>query len=374
MKKSKNENEIPQKFAVVGGIDTLYYFADISGDNYNKIYDEKISNDEFYQGFEFLGRSGMATGFIGSWFVYKQESKFYANSKRLDVSLFRIGFKSPYKQTNIKNVYIQLYAEGIYFMGLENLLQFIEEKLGSFGLIANQYYVSRADINTFVNYDFSEINYKMFKLPARKPQEIYNLDTKAKVYSSKGNLETLYLGSKSSDINLKIYDKQKELFPNGIPSVAKSFVMIRYFKDNGIDFFKPIWNVEFSLKRKGLLSYEINTIEDLLQKAGNVFKDLMGKYVFLGYDVEKIQKYKKTKHLNRLSPHQSWDIIKNSYNRYNALPVKRYIKRYETDINANLLKKMAICSSDLQKNLNIDFNQVLDLLTTAYKPLTNQNI
>ncbi|RUM48491.1 MAG: hypothetical protein DSY86_10175, partial [Marinomonas sp.] len=57
----------------------------------------------------------------------------------------------------VKNVYIQLYAEGIYYLGLENLLQYIDELFRSYGLEVSEYYVSIADINAFVNYDFSDI-------------------------------------------------------------------------------------------------------------------------------------------------------------------------------------------------------------------------
>lgn len=366
-------DEIPQSVRVVGGIDTLYFFADVAGENYNKIYYELIVNEKFFEGFEFIGYSGKNTGFVGSWFVYKEKSDIKVNGKFLDVSLFRVGFKNPDKQKNVKNVYIQLYAEGIYYLGLENLLQYIDELFRSYGLEVSEYYVSRADINAFVNYDFSDIKKEMFKVPSRSVEIIENeeveikIDTKTKTFVT-NKLETLYFGSRKSDINLKIYNKKKELMPNGMPNNTKFFVMLKYFETNGIDLLNgSVWNVEFSLKRKGLLSYGINTISDLLLKAGNVFKDLMSKYVFLGYDVNKIENYRKSKNLSKLLPHIIWTFISNSYDSYSVVPVKRVIKYYKADVNKNLVNRVALNISDLVHNTGLSVSDVLKLVLDTYR-------
>jgi len=207
----KFSQEIPP--TAIGGIDTLYYFADISGDNYTKIYNEMILKEKFFEDFEFLGYSGKNTGFVGSWFKYSIPTNIRANGKLLNLTLFRVGFKNPDKQKNVKNVYIQLYAEGIYYYGLEDLLQFIDELFTSYGLVAKEY----------SNYDFSNIQKEMFKVPSRSTEIITNEDEdiqikedgKVKVYYT-DKLETIYFGSRSSDINLKIYDKAKELKKNGL--------------------------------------------------------------------------------------------------------------------------------------------------------------
>jgi len=49
---SKFTQENPPK--AVGGIDTLYFFADISGDNYTKIYNEMILKEKFFDGFKLM--------------------------------------------------------------------------------------------------------------------------------------------------------------------------------------------------------------------------------------------------------------------------------------------------------------------------------
>jgi len=373
---NNKKDSIPQDVAVIGGIDTLYFFADISGDNYTKIYNELILKEQFYENFEFLGYSGKNTGFVGSWFVYKQKSNIQVNGKYLDVKLFRIGFKDPEKQKNVKNVYIQLYADGIYYMGLENLLQFIDELFIKYKFKVNEYYVSRADINAFVNYDFSDIKKEMFKVPSRSVEYIENeeievkLDTKTKTYVT-DKLETLYFGSRSSDINLKIYNKKKELLGNGVSHTnSKFFIMVKYLKENGIDFFNSdVWNVEFSLKRKALLSYGINTLSDLFQKAGSVFNDLMSKYRFLGYDVGKIEKYRKSRNLSRLPSHSVWSLIDNAYNRYKVVPVKRVIKYYKSDINKYLINTISLNLNDLVHNTGLSLQEILHYVLEDYREL-----
>ena len=348
----------------VGGIDTLYYFADISNENYSKIYQDMILKEKFFDGFEFLGYSGKNTGFVGSWFKYSVPTNIKVNGKIVNVDLFRVGFKNPDKQKNVKNVYIQLYAEGIYYYGLEDLLQFIDELFISYGLTPSGYYVSRADINIFTDYDFSNIQKEMFKVPSRSVEIITDEylvkeDGKANVFFT-DKLETIYLGSRSSDIYLKIYDKFRELSKND--TLGKKFLlMYSYLKENGLDN-TTLWNVEFSLNRKGLLSYGVDTLDDLLQKAGSIFKDLMTKYVFLGYDVEKIENYRKTKHLSRLSPHWVWDYLRNSYNRFDVIPVKREIKKYRSNSIDKLIEKIAVNISDVEYNAQLSFNDVVNLV------------
>jgi hypothetical protein len=336
---------------VVGGIDTLYFFADISGDNYNKIYNDLILNERFFDGFKFLGYSGKNSGFVGSWFKYSIPAGFKLNGKSVNIDLFRVGFKNPDKQKNVKNVYFQLYAEGIYYYGLEDLLQYIDELFTSFGLSPNGYYVSRADINMFVAYDFSDVKKEMFKVPSRivkitENQDIVmRSDTKVHTFTAIDRLETIYFGSKKSDLHFKMYDKFKELKADSV----KFVVLDTYLKNNGFPsgVSDLLWNIEFSLKRNALLSYGIDTISDLLLKAGSVFKDLMSKYVFLGYDVDKIERFRKSRHLNRLSPFYLWEYFINSYDRFSVVPVKRQIKKYRSNIEENRFNALVKILDDL---------------------------
>jgi len=379
-KEFKNVSNPPK---AVGGIDTLYYFAGITGDNYSKIYYEKIVNGEFFEGFDFLGFSGKSSGFVGAWFSYSVPLDIKVNGKEAKVTLFRIGFKDPNKQKNVKNAYIQLYAEGIYYYGLEELILFIDELLRGYGFIIDGYQVSRADINLFTNYDFSNISKEMFKVPSRsvnvitnslddeevisvKDKKVLNLRDvgKVRIFYRDNKLETIYFGSRASDINLKIYDKSKELSKNDMS--VKTFIVREYFKNKGFDENDCVWNVEFSLKRKGLLSYGVNTLSDLLKKAGSIFKDLMDRYVFLGYDVDKIEKYRKSRNLSRLKAFWVWEFLRDSYDRFNYLPVKREIKKYKKIAVDKQLEKIATFIADVEYNTGMSIEEILREVFNRY--------
>ena len=212
----------------------------------------------------------------------------------------------------------------------------------------------------FVSYDFSNLKKEMFKVPSRSVtvndnQEIdVNVDTKSHTYFVADKLETLYFGSRKSDLHFKIYDKFKELNTKSV----KYLVMLSYLKNNGFTSMQPLWNIEFTLKRQALLSYGVNTLQQLFERAGNIFKDLMSKYVFLGYDVEKIQKFRSNRHLNRLSMHPLWSYLINSYNLYTSVPVRRYIKKFKDNNNDLQFEKLSIIFKDLKENTGMSYNQI----------------
>jgi len=92
----------------------------------------------------------------------------------------------------------------------------------------------------------------------------------------------------------------------------------------------------------------------------------MSKYVFLGYDVEKIESYRKSRNLSRLSPYFIWDFLKNSYNRYDSVPVKREIKKYSSNSIEKLIEKIAVNISDVEYNAQIFFDDVIQMVS-AYR-------
>ena len=56
----------------------------------------------------------------------------------------------------------------------------------------------------------------------------------------------------------------------------------------------------------------------------------MSRTVFLGYDLEKIDSYRKSKHISRLPPHEIWQKISDSYKFCNYdVDVQRVYKEYK---------------------------------------------
>ena len=47
------------------------------------------------------------------------------------IPLFRIGFKNPDKQKQVKNVFVQFEASGIYSLGFYGLLEYVKMELST---------------------------------------------------------------------------------------------------------------------------------------------------------------------------------------------------------------------------------------------------
>lgn len=336
MKTKNNEESIK----VLPGIDTLYYFIPLSDMNYIQFYENFIEKEYIDDNFKFLGYSGKSKGFVGSWFEYSVLDEKY----NIFIPLFKVGFKSPYKQKNVPNIYVQLLATGIYLYGLENLILKVSEALGVYLDVLNEfgddfslYKLSRVDVNMFVNYDFSQANWQCFRSPARSYTQNFSDGYE---YVNGTKLETIYLGKRSSPICLRLYDKKKELMDNQKKNPLKYIIMADYFKRNGFTSDDTIWNIEFMIKSEGLRSYGLYNINDLFSKIGSVFKDLMTKYVFLGFDSHRYEKLRKSKHISRVPPNPVWEYLREAYNLYDSDVVERKVKKYDVDYQKYYLEKV----------------------------------
>lgn len=319
LKKVRNVNQDVKECLVLGGIDTLYAFIDtnlLSSDSkelYHNLWLSVLDGSFERDCYTFLNFSGKKSGFVGGWYSHKKDS----------IPLFRIGFKDDTKQKNICNIYIQLEASGIYSMGFLELIEYIKIELSNLlddDITNNHILPSRVDLNAFVGgYDFSSINADNFKMTFNQ-----NLDIKSDVleydgeedlktfhYSSRKRLETLYLGSKSSPLYFKLYDKNLEL---SSPCVTISSMVKKYFLlSHGFNM-EEVWNLEFTIKRQVLKEFGVTVLDDLLIVADSLFKHLMTKNaVFLGYDLDKIDSHRKSKNLHRLPMHEIWQYIIDNY-------------------------------------------------------------
>ncbi|MCE5327254.1 MAG: replication initiation factor domain-containing protein [Planctomycetaceae bacterium] len=78
-------------------------------------------------------------------------------------------------------------------------------------------------------------------------------------------LETFYIGGRASPIRARLYDKAKEVLLHGK----------EWFKELwDLGEIRDVWRVEFQLRRVALRSYGIETVGDLREKLGGIWKDL----------------------------------------------------------------------------------------------------
>lgn len=340
---------------VLGGIDTLYSFIKLSDiEVYRKIWASVNVASPVLKNYEFLNFTGKSFGFVGAFFRrYHSEFK--------DLALYRIGFKNPDKQKNVHNIYVQLEAAAIYSLGLTVLIDFIKDDISrlflsfdsncNISITDDDFIVSRCDFNSFVdNFDFSQITAEMFISRFRSSSEINNemcvsysnvsLDDEDKGYEYRNyrGIETLYLGGRSSPVRFKIYDKKLEIDKNR--NSISSFIKREFLKNAGFKS-EHIWNVEFTVKREVLKEYRVNTLSDLKVYANGIFKDLMARCSFVGFDLELIERHKKNNNSRRLKSHDIWNKISDEYNCFDIfVDVERVYKSYKTNSKLASIEKI----------------------------------
>ncbi len=91
-------------------------------------------------------------------------------------------------------------------------------------------------------------------------------------YSNADQLETFYCGSPGGSVRLRIYDKGKEAQKKG-----KAWFPLLWGRDD----FADVWRVEFQLRRLALKQFQVNTLEDLMQKIGGIWSYLTGEWFSL---------------------------------------------------------------------------------------------
>lgn len=328
----------PQGFNVVecqvlGGIDTLYFFVENNSESIELYQDlwNSVLNDTFKRkNYHFLNFSGKKSGFIGGWYSYIGLG---------DIPFFRIGFKDPEKQKQVKNVYVQLDGAGIYHLGIKKLLEYVKNELSDllgYTVTNDNLHASRVDLNAFVDgFDFGQINIDLFRTYAYKPSdhtgEIIQLDIiqDGAEFRNRRATETLYIGDhRNSPCYLKIYNKRLELSKK-LHDLSSS-IKIQSLTEQGVYNTEHVWNIEFTIKREMLKVYQIFTITDLFERADNVFKDLMERNAFLGFDSETIENHRINKNISRLPVHEIWQKISDDYKICDyCLPVERIVKQYK---------------------------------------------
>lgn len=282
----------------VCGIDTLYYFCesslqydDLFLDILNQIEDIKggfekkeiqYSNDDITITINDIALTslGKSEGFY--WF--KDINEF-----------FKIGFKDKQTNRGLNDIRVQLLGNGIYTIGIQSIIEFIDAMLE--GYITKEHWVTRMDVNMFVQYDLGFIDRRMFVTKKRAYSSVNEIGNAT-------NTQTLYIGK--PPFKLRIYNKALEMKQS-----KKQELMDAYFRLHGFDKEQPIFNVEFEMHRSHLRAYNINSLEEALSNAQTLFKQAMD-------DIRLID-------LNSISEK---DIENNTKNRAKSLPIWEFIKEH----------------------------------------------
>ncbi len=349
---------------MIHGIDSLYFFCE-SNPDYDNLYLEILDQMETIKGtfekkeIEFenqdihirlnditLNFLGKANGFY--WF--KDINNF-----------FKIGFKDTFKQTNVNDIMVQLQTMGIYTVGIKSLVDFINESLLK-EYTTGYNPITRVDLNTFVQHDFSFVSKEMFSTRKRKYSTISEIGT-AK------STQTIYVGGK--DFKLRLYNKKEELKKS-----SKKDFMYEYFLNHGFTMEDSIFNIEFEMHRQHLRLYNILSVTDLLEQAVSLFRACMEEIRLIDMDSVSQKKLEHNKYEAKTL--EIWDEIKNNYElnsfTQTSLPLQRIKRKLSIyDDTKFRLEYLALLRKALINNVNIDSEYLNILFIEAKESLTKSS-
>ena len=302
----------------VFGIDTLYFFFE-TNENYDDLFLEILDQLEEIKGkfekrnIEFENKDlTISINDIQLSYLGKQEGFYWFKDSN---EFFRIGFKDRYKNRGLNDIRVQLQGNGIYTFGINSIIELLKDSLKE--VISDYIPITRADLNCFIQYDFSFVKKDMFSTRKRKYSTINEI-------GDANTTQTLYVGKEP--FKLRLYNKSLEL------KKSKKFeIMNEYFLNNDFDLEQTIFNIEFQMNRGHLKQYNINTIDDLLCNAKNLFQSAMDDIRLL--DIESVSSERLINNKYQADTHPLWEEIKSEYDLKDFLQIDFPLERLKRKIS-----------------------------------------
>ena len=160
--------------------------------------------------------------------------------------------------TQSPNIYISFTSEALHWEHSEHeLIDLVKHDIESLGGHTITHKISRCDlyadfrISGGLNLDFMRSH---MVGRAKNTSQFMNGD----------QLETFYAGNKSSPIQIRIYDKGKEIKKKG----SEGRWLLLWFIDDSQD----VWRIEAQIRRQVLKQFRINKIDDLIKKKADLWR------------------------------------------------------------------------------------------------------
>lgn len=349
-----NLKKVSDNISTICGVDALYYHLKINSQDYTTFYNTC-----------YLSNTLIISSFIRTsenW--QKQYTYFELRHPHDNIIIARIGFKNLNTRDNLDSIIVQM---DTFYMNTRGVLQSyydVVEHIEGLGLQVVKSKISRIDLNTYVyGYDFSYLEYFYFSTLMRSNTKIYN--------GAKDMLETFYLGSRSSNAPyMRIYNKWSELMAKDEDQKKQSLIRYKFLKeyDLHLDDQKPLWNVEFELKREFLKSYSIDTVEECLQSVNVLHSELM-KRIRLMTKKRKVDE----NHSDRIPTAPIWETIGTNYNFQDSnIPLDKIVPiKYSKDIKwlINRVREFKQYQSD-----NLTDNEILLLISQELTQIRKETL
>ena len=164
------------------------------------------------------------------------------------------------------NVYVSMLSEALHQHGIEALVAMARERVETLLGTVDRIQVSRVDLaaDFLLPEGLSHSFLYSHLVPSHRKLQSISLNQ---------NLETFYVGAKSSPIQMRIYDKAKEILTSSYKTWFGSLW--------GLETIADVWRVEFQLRRPVLRELQINTLEEFLEKRASIWKYLTEEWASL---------------------------------------------------------------------------------------------
>ena len=170
---------------------------------------------------------------------------------------------------NSPNVYVSFTSEALHWeLSDHELVDFVRMEIESLGGKVFSHKISRCDL------------YADFKIPGGLSLDFLRshkvgMADKTSQFMDGEILETFYVGSKGSPIQIRIYDKGKEIKKHG---TEERWLLIWFIEDS-----EDVWRIEAQIRRPILKQFHINTIDNLIKQKADLWKYVTADWFSLRY-------------------------------------------------------------------------------------------
>jgi len=176
-----------------------------------------------------------------------------------DFHLFIARTKTPSEQ--YPNLYVSILSKSLWLRGVMPSVDHVVQFICQLGGKVERVQPSRVDLCAdFVIPNGLSLDFLREHRVSRSSSQSH--------HCALDQLETYYCGSPSSPVRARIYDKATEVTTGG---EKLWFADVWKLPADGI---KDVWRIEFQLRRNVLKQFKVDTLPDLIDRAGGIWSDL----------------------------------------------------------------------------------------------------
>lgn len=173
-----------------------------------------------------------------------------------------------------------------------------------------------------------------------------------RIFLDSDQMQTLYVGAANSDISLRIYNKSEEL----IHSQKLWFLPLWGLTENA-----DVWRFEFQIRRPMLKACQINSVDDLMARRGELWKYLTDDW----FSLRRLD----NENVSRRTMHPLWQIVQECSDRFGPAveSIRRTRSRPSTDSHRVVKQAAASLVGFAAREGESELEAALQTLTEALR-------